>query len=223
MERLKISTLLLLFTIANHVQGQLTYSVKPLINFLHEKMEKKLETNYYMNPLIMEQNQHPKVCSSSQGPHCHFVNKKRINDKEEENNLKYLQVKAASYQRIMHISNRMADSIKDMGGKQGFIYYNKERRRLDSTLYPRIFPKVHTFTFTFETFELKPEISRIAPGIKAFGKLTKENKDPSIDQTHGVVEFNLRHDLLDDQKLAESKFKFQLLVYIHNFYLPKKG
>lgn len=83
---------------------------------------------------------------------------------------------------------------------------------------------MHTFTFTFETFELKDDVSKIEPGIQAFGKITKKGEKADHEGNFPtLVEFELNKKFLDDDRLRRGNFDFSVGVEIFNMYLPKKA
>lgn len=123
---------------------------------------------------------------------------------------------------ISDFSLKIQSDIKNYGGKgEGLIYYNRHRNRLDSALFEDFFPKLHSFTFTFETFEMKNQVTKIQGGMAAFGRELKDGEDGG--EEHAVIHFNLNKNFLDDPRFLNSNFDFVISVEIHNMYLPKKG
>ena len=244
-----LTSILLLLTPAT---PQMTYKAKPLLPFLKLKLEKKLSTNYYMNPIIANQENFNAVCSSSLGPHCNFINQRNLNHQEEKKNRLYITEANKMMPDIRNVVNNLAKERRQYGVRSGddLIFMNRKRLRLDQILFPKRYPRYHSYVFTFETFNLGSQDTLIAEGTQAFGSTVRGNKSSKKaqegkkgklynkkkakrskkgekkgkkDEEEGVVFFDLTKETLLDSSFHRLKFDFSLKVAIKNMWLPAKN
>ena len=158
---------------------QMTYKAKPLLPFLRKKFEKKLSTNYYMNPIITNQETFPAVCSASLGPHCSFLNNKNLNHLEEKKNRVYIREANKMMPKVKKMVNNLAKRRRKYGDKAGddLIFMNEKRLKLDQILFPKRYPRILTLTFSFESFELGNEDTLITRDTQARGSIPKKKKN----------------------------------------------
>lgn len=86
---MKIVLLLCLLNIIQIVESQIAYSTHTL-NFLSEKLHKKLDTNIFLFPETLRQKQQKSSCYSSDGPYCSILDGNSLADRLETQNQQYL-------------------------------------------------------------------------------------------------------------------------------------
>lgn len=126
------------------------------LHLIHDKFEKKIESNYYMVDKSARQKMGAATteCLSEDGPYCPFLNGESINDRVETKNELYLLAKNSNIglsfidqgNRILKHNRQQSDPNHEA------LFFEKNRLILDELLYPSLFSRTMRLVFTFETF-----------------------------------------------------------------------
>lgn len=162
-----ISVLILLGHVSCHISFD-PYALK----LIHEKFEKKIDTNYFLYDKAFRQKEDSVECASEDGPYCTFLNGKSFNSEIETNNSDYLAYKQATYNDLLRAGYGVLSSTKQNIKKgSDFLFYDEKRKIFDELLYPQFFYRSIYFIFTFETFPTghseRPLSRRVDFGVEA--------------------------------------------------------
>lgn len=134
------------------------------LHVIHDKFEKKIESNYYLVDKATRQKAGlgTTECLSEDGPYCPFLNGESFNDRLEANNDLYLMAKSSNIgmsfleqgNRVLKHNRQQADPNNEV------LFFEKNRLILDELLYPNLFSRTMGLVFTFETF---PTGNSLAP------------------------------------------------------------
>lgn len=125
------------------------------LKLIHDKSEKKIDSNYYLYDKSASQ-MNPNECTSSDGPYCLFVNGESINDRVAYSNEEYQKASQSALGNLIQANamDVIKQSKKMINSGTDLLFYENRREILDELLYPELFFRKTTFIFTFETFEM---------------------------------------------------------------------
>jgi len=126
------------------------------LQFLHEKLERKLDTNIYFLHKFKGEEEH---CSSYRWNHCKIV----ASPEDKGNHIgsqklspskldsKYKRIKDSIFKKLEEVNKKVIKN--EYGGNRAeVIYFDKTRAALDRVLYPKLYTPWFTFTLGFESF-----------------------------------------------------------------------
>lgn len=158
-----ITSLIWIVCLLNTALGYLKFDPYAL-HVIHDKFEKKIESNYYMVDKSTRQKagKASTECLSEDGPYCPFLNDESFNDRVETNNNLYLMAKSSSIgMSFMEQGNRLLKHNRQQADPNNeVLFFEKNRLILDELLYPHLFSRTMGLVFTFETF---PTGNSLAP------------------------------------------------------------
>lgn len=196
---------LLIFTVY-FCNCQINYDSLSL-DFARLRTEEKLSSNIFLGNIILDQEKDPESCSADQGPQCKFVNSRSLNHEERTTeDQQYSEVKKIILPQFKPIMKEVRSNLLISGGFPKLIgggetiYYPNGRMRLDQSLYPSHFPKLHTFTFSFFSFTPEPKVLK-----------------PFLED----VKFKLQPDLFTNPALQKLKH-LDVKVNFEKIFLQKK-
>lgn len=151
----------LLWSLLNKNYCQISYSTK-VLEFLEEKLNKKLDTNLFLFEETNRQKEFPSVCFSSDGPYCNHLNGKSLAGRQEKHNQKYLDILRLTKESFIKkgkailASKKKYDEMRenDYNRNDEYVFGDKSRVLLDEALYPDVYRREANYRFTFQTFDL---------------------------------------------------------------------